>query len=395
MQKIFSQEGLIYLAVFLLPLYLARVKIVSLSSNLWEIFFALIFFTWIFRRWKKINFQRFYDNWKKYIFSGGLIFSGLLFSAIANGNNFRSFGIIKSWFLIPIMFTLMAGDIIPREKIKNIFWVYYLSAFFTAIIALEYLFFGHLSFDGRLSAIFNSPNYLAMYLAPGIIIGAAILGKIKKFIFEPKIIFLVASFAIILSAFYKTYSYAAWIAVFLSVLTIFLIQKKLSPKKIALIAGIIVLLALSQSNNNKFNSLISSNPRSSLASRAIIWQSAGKMIANNPVWGIGPGNFQAVYLQYQKYFPPYLEWAAPHPHNLYLDFWLSGGLLGLSGFLALLVFYFRDIAKKIISEDIINKNVLSISLAIMLYILIHGLVDTTYFKNDLATVFWLCFLALK
>jgi len=25
----------------------------------------------------------------------------------------------------------------------------------------------------------------------------------------------------------------------------------------------------------------------------------------------------------------------------------------------------------------------------MIYILLHGLIDTTYFKNDLAVVFWL------
>ena len=34
-------------------------------------------------------------------------------------------------------------------------------------------------------------------------------------------------------------------------------------------------------------------------------------------------------------------------------------------------------------------------LALMAYIVIHGLVDTTYFKNDLAMLFWLNFLALN
>jgi len=34
-------------------------------------------------------------------------------------------------------------------------------------------------------------------------------------------------------------------------------------------------------------------------------------------------------------------------------------------------------------------------LGVMLYVLVHGIFDTTYFKNDLAVVFWLNFLALK
>lgn len=34
------------------------------------------------------------------------------------------------------------------------------------------------------------------------------------------------------------------------------------------------------------------------------------------------------------------------------------------------------------------------SLGIMFYFLLHGLVDTTYFKNDLAVIFWLNFMML-
>ncbi len=49
----------------------------------------------------------------------------------------------------------------------------------------------------------------------------------------------------------------------------------------------------------------------------------------------------------------------------------------------------RNVGLRAMSEQITY-----ISLAIMLYILLHGLVDTTYFKNDLAVVFWMCFLVL-
>jgi hypothetical protein len=35
------------------------------------------------------------------------------------------------------------------------------------------------------------------------------------------------------------------------------------------------------------------------------------------------------------------------------------------------------------------------AMGIMMVILIHGLFDTTYFKNDLAVIFWLNFLALR
>jgi len=108
------------------------------------------------------------------------------------------------------------------------------------------------------------------------------------------------------------------------------------------------------------------------------------MIERNPVFGIGPGNFQKTYLEYQKYFPPYLEWAVPQPHNLYLAFWLESGLSGLIGFIWLLVLFFRDNKKA--REYNLETGLLC--LAIILYFLIHGLVDTTYWRNDMAVIFW-------
>ena len=124
----------------------------------------------------------------------------------------------------------------------------------------------------------------------------------------------------------------------------------------------------------------------------MIWQASKKMIENNFVFGIGPGNFQKTYLEYQKFYPPYLEWAVPHPNNLYLAWWLYGGILGVVGFLGLVFFFLRDVLEKSKKEP---RQVLFVALGIMLVILSHGIFDTTYFKNDLAIIFWLNFLVLK
>ncbi len=152
------------------------------------------------------------------------------------------------------------------------------------------------------------------------------------------------------------------------------------------------LLLFSQLNTTKFSDLITFNPRSSLASRIMIWRSASKIISHNWFFGIGPGNFQQKYLDYQKFYPPYLEWAVPHPQNFYLTVWLYGGLLALTSFFSLFVFWFQDIIPIIKKTDL---TVLLIMQGSILLVLIHGLVDTTYFKNDLAIIFWLNFLALK
>jgi O-antigen ligase len=147
------------------------------------------------------------------------------------------------------------------------------------------------------------------------------------------------------------------------------------------IGGIILFL---QIGTSKWEQLVAFQDRSSSMSRMMIWSAALKIGWDNPIIGIGPGRFQEKYLEYQKYFPPYLEWAVPQPHNLWLAIWLQLGILGVVGFGWLLVTWLKEFADK---KD--KKEIDYMYLGIMLSILIHGMVDTPYFKNDLAIIFWL------
>ncbi len=389
LKKIIKLENWIYLTILVLPFYLVKIKISFLPTNGLEIIIGLVCFLYLLekKRWPNLK------NYKKYIIFISLIFLGLGLATLLNSSPLKGLNIIKSWFLEPIILMLIIGSVFPAKKIINIYWTFYISAFLVASIALGYLFLGKVTYDGRLTAFFNSPNYLAMYLAPALIIALVEIQEARDKKRNRKIeIGLFFSLTIILSAFYFTYSYATWLAVILTALILFFFQKKISFKKVTLISLIIILLLFSQVRNDKFRALISLNARSSLASRIIIWRSAEKMLQNNWLWGIGPGNFQKVYLDYQKFYPPYLNWAVPHPHNLYLAFWLYGGISSLIGFMGLLFFWFYDVSRKIKKT---GEPVLWIALGIMLVILIHGLVDTTYFKNDLAIIFWLNFLVLK
>ena len=111
------------------------------------------------------------------------------------------------------------------------------------------------------------------------------------------------------------------------------------------------------------------------------------MLEKNPFFGIGAGNFQKNYLALQPYFPPYLEWAVPHPQNLFLSFWLESGLLGLISFVGILYFSMQPLLKK----ESVKKNTPSAKLlvAFFIYIIIVGLFDTPYWKNDLSAIFWI------
>ena len=73
---------------------------------------------------------------------------------------------------------------------------------------------------------------------------------------------------------------------------------------------------------------------------------------------------------------------SPSSSNLFLTFWLEAGLLGFIGFW--LLFWNLRVNLR---EHKTSFEVLIMS--IMIYFLLHGLVDTPFWKNDLAVIFWL------
>ncbi|MFZ2225912.1 MAG: O-antigen ligase family protein [Candidatus Moraniibacteriota bacterium] len=387
MKKIIKLENLIYFSILALPSYLWKVSFFGLPSNLLEVLIGVCLVWWLLLRAKKNSWLDFFGKYKAFFLPVGLIFLGFILSMCINKSYVVSAGSIKAWFVLPILFSFVAISAIKKERRAALFGAYYASASFVAIISLAYFISGRLTYDGRLAGIFNSPNYLAMYLAPAIFVGYFLLfpeTKIKRW--QKGILFLLS---LLIFAVYLTYSYATWLALAVAFALVFVIEKKAIFRKAFAVFLIIGTLIFLQLGKDKFSNLISFDARSSLTSREMIWRSAEKMIREDWLWGIGVGNFQTKYLEYQKYFSPYLEWAVPHPHNLYLAFWLYAGLIGLVSFFWLIILWFRAIF-----AQQKNPNLKLMGLGIMLYILLHGLFDTTYFKNDLAVIFWLLFTLL-
>lgn len=373
-------EHYVYGVIFAIPLYLVKFSVKGIPINVFEILaiFAIALFL-IQNRRSEIKIKL--EKYRRYFLPLGIIFAGIIISAAANNNYQSELGIIKSWFIISLVFSWVCAETISG---KNILRAIYGSAFFVSVAAWAYFLADKLTFDGRLQAIYNSPNYLAMFLAPAIIIGINLWAENKKYY--------TFSLLSIISAFYWTFSYAAWGAVCISIIASFLAQEQIYKKwkKAAIAAALFAIVLFAQIGTTKWDNLMHITERSSGASRMMIWRAAEKIIADNWLLGIGPGNFQNKYLEYQKHFSPYLEWAVPHPHNLWLAFWLQAGLLGLIGFVILGYLWGKNILIKN------QKNLISIICgAIMLNILIHGFFDTTYFKNDLAVVFWLVFFAAE
>jgi len=315
-----------------------------------------------------------------------LIFLGVTLATLFSADVITSAGIWKGWFIVPlIFFVIIISNLKSKEQVRDILFALFLSGTGVALVAFFYWLNNNLTYDGRLRAFYLSPNYLAMYLAPILILSFYLYPAFKKKI--PRILLFTAS-CLLFTVIYLTYSYGAWLGI--GGALVFLLIKfsrkwTLKNKKhffyiTSFFLLLFILAFLCQIPSQKFQGLLDfSYP--AWQSRLIIWQSAGEIIKDHSLIGIGPGMFQKYYLDYQAKFPPYLEWAVPQPHNLFLAFWLQTGLLGLIGFIWLLIRFFG------LKKD--PEKLSFILMAAMLYILIHGLVDTTYWKNDLSIIFWL------
>jgi len=376
------------LAIFSLPLYLIRFKISWIPFNLSEIIIYLVFLFWLVDKLVKKERILFPVGKKGIFYPIFFVFAGATLSTLFSSNIEMSAGIWKGWFLAPLLLFLVLLDRLDNQKFFK--WLILAAAASAAAVSLISLLGwlgNNFTYDGRLKGFYSSANYLAMYLSPISILSLALFLFVKKKIHK---LLLIAAVGLMVIAIYLTYSYGAFLGLLAaSVFLVFFSAKDKKNFGWALFFFLfIILLFASQIQTDKFQGFLNlSYP--SLKSRLAIWQSAEQILKDQPLIGIGPGMFQKYYLAYQPRFEPYPEWVAPQPHNLFLAFWLQTGLIGLIGFFWLLVVFFKKTREYLLVEKKEVRFLGLILAGVIIYFLVHGLVDTTYWKNDLSVIFWL------
>lgn len=379
--SLLSPRNLILLTIFCLPLYMIRVTFWIFPTNLLEI---LAFTTGIFTLYaqRKTALVKFKNIPKHILVSIALILLATALSIITNNDWKTGLGILKGWFIMPMFFSLaLIATINSTNDLEKIYRIIFISSGLVSLISLTYRYLGYVTYDGRLSSFYLSPNHLAMYLAPGFILGIYFLQNKTGNRF-----FMLIFMAITISI-YFTYSYGTWIAIFFSYFILFILKKRFDARYLLFFLILVFTLVLSQINSPKMQDIFQNFSRSSLASRLTIWNVSLRLLRENPFLGIGPGNFQNFYLSKQPFYPPYLEWAVPQPHNIFLAFWLQTGIIGLIGFSILLYETFKRLYSNLRTQK--NATLVAPIFVFFLYTIEHGMIDTTYWKNDLAYLFWI------
>lgn len=122
--------------------------------------------------------------------------------------------------------------------------------------------------------------------------------------------------------------------------------------------------------------------------RVAMWGEATEMLSERPLFGAGLASYAERVKPYHTTVSGEGIEIFHHPHNIFLTMWANLGLLGLVGFVWVLVWFYR-VGLMAVKSQVSGVILVPFLLASMTALVVTGFVDSPYIKNDLAMFFWL------
>jgi len=151
--------------------------------------------------------------------------------------------------------------------------------------------------------------------------------------------------------FLQTQTRAVFVAVFISIITFLLINKRnIQLKHIillfssAIFATIIGYSVLQYANRldrfkTEFSGILTD---ASVQSRYKLYTSTLQLMAEHPIWGVGPGNWKIEVWRYGLYFDSWGKSFAQRPHNDFLWVFAEGGVFAGLSYILIFLILLRD-----------------------------------------------------
>ncbi len=387
---------LIVIIALALPSYLVRFSILGLPTTFLEILIFLVFI------WGLLNLKKAQKVSPKFWLPAGLLLLAALISVLISPAKSAALGQFKAIFLDPIIVVWLILAYLKKEDFPLIFSGLAGSAMIVSLYSIFEKLTGQVTVDNRVVGIFGyTPNYVALFLGPivGMILAHNLELMTKKVVVQGKAIqltigWLVATLGLV--AIYFSASRGGLLALLGGLAFYFLLRfwpkiKSSLVLKIGLVMIVILAVTAAWSvfrPNFSLSPSIGGRVTSSDNVRWQIWQTSWELGSAHPILGLGLANYQNAFNQLTKNrvnFAAYITPLALSSHNVFFMFWLTTGLLGLVSFIWLLINFF------LIGGQKAKKPIAMILMTGMMVLLLQGLVDTPYFKNDLSLLFWLLF----
>jgi putative inorganic carbon (HCO3(-)) transporter len=377
--------------LFLLPSYQLRFSLWGIPMTVLELMILLLCVVWILQRalfWNGRSMYTFPWRWSILLFLVSAVVS-----IYVSPDRLSALGYFKAYILEPILFFAILWDRISSERhVRVLLASLGAGALFLSLIAfLQYLDILPAlepwvsETPKRVSSLFAFPNALGLYLSPVIALFLAFFllpahsrGRRRQNLF-PLAIVLAASCSLVF-----TVSRGGIIAIG----AVLLFLSFVSPYRKWVLGAIAVAIAivLVLPPTRMMLAGIASGADVSTDVRFVLWQGTARMLIDRPIVGVGLGGFQLLYEEYKlaKHTEILL-----YPHNIILNMWVELGLAGAAIFCWFLIDAFRKLSR-VLHNDLspFGRQLAFALCAAILAIIVHGIVDVPYLKNDLAVEFW-------
>ncbi|MFN2465398.1 MAG: O-antigen ligase family protein [Candidatus Dormibacteria bacterium] len=294
-------------------------------------------------------------------------------------------GIWKAYFIEPALAAYIVADVFrTRADLGKLLQGFYVAGLVVSVLNTMAFLVAvgahrpHLV-EAPVVVLYLSPNATGLFLAPLMATAAALVAfGVPEERGRGAVFFLVA-----FPAFALSFSRGAWLglAVALVLLAAIHPRRRVALAGVGLVAaGALLLPPVRRRLAHEFDP---HDPLNSVNTRVDLWRAVLTMMrtGRRPISGTGLSGFKAAITPF-KDLSGYRE-DHIYGHNLFLDFWTETGLLGLIAFTWLTVDAVRRtwVALRARTERHAYHAAFA---AAGVVILVHGLIDNPFFKNDLA-----------
>ncbi len=384
--------------VGLLPTYIVRFPLFGVPTNFFEVGVWSVFLAALCAPGARRQLMRAIRGLPRSVIFWALLFvTAAIISTLYSPVLRSSLGILKGWVITPMVFGLLVYTAKKSDPFayKKIIRSLIYSGLVVALLGMSQL-------NGfmRIMSMYDVPNSLALFLAPIFMIALWVGIRMKER-------FYIYSALIMLIAIIGTQSFGVILAILVPLCVgVFLSKAKLRITHYGMVLGVFMLVIVVFFLSGRVSYLVSPFMHENIANSATVrlqlWDVGIRLIQKHPILGVGLGQFEGAYQEeLHKLFVQRQESAsliAPYklapefvfrdPHNWAISFWLNVGFLGLLSFIALNVIvltrtkeYFSAYGEGAYYAQAIFLGIVAI--------LIFGLFDTIYWKNDLSALWWM------
>lgn len=404
-----SREHALALLIFSLPLYLARFSIGPIPSTLLEGMILILFVSWMIDKkgvkgaWTCIIEKVSYVSRREralHLFLFLFVLSASVSVALSSDSR-AALGIWRAYFIEPALFFIVFLDTVKSsEQARRMITASILSGCAVALVAVYQKLTGWnipapWVDERRVTSIYPYPNAVGLYLAP--IVWLAV-GRVGELFFEKKIpqtvgAALAAALCILALAFSKTEAAVVALVASAVMIGLFWSAKARIATVLIVLLGAVAMMFVPSLSAALSEKLLLRDWSGQV--RIETWKETAALLLDNPVTGAGLAGYQAAFAPYHtaNYIEIFL-----YPHTLVFNFWSETGAYGLASFALICTMLFVMLSFVMRRYVDFFMRVTAVALfGSLAALLIHGLVDVPYFKNDLAVQFWFlagCIVAL-